>query len=557
MRFVKLTSLFAPTLLALAAGCAMETSEPGGGSGDQTIPAEDLVKPEEGKADSSVQAVIVDFEWDGEAVVDSVWNVESTVEDQLLYTIGHLNAEHSVGRLDKLELTNVKTTDVDGKKKITYHAKMPVAWGEKNNVPTSYKLRIPRDASYSGYDAFTKKYKDSCVDAHAHDVDSGSMWYYFRPEAYGCQLEDTDVYTATASVKVSTVNTTGKYPEYTKVWEDNVFKTVAIFGKYEDGATSSSDAGIAAYNEFVNAVKSKLGNLGLTTVPASVPGSPGVANPDIQFNATLADGKKVEIYALLVDNVRTAGPTFDDRYESLSTTADFVVYNGHAGLGANIRALAQKGKWVKGQYVIFFENGCDSYAYVDSEIWKDHAAVNPDDPTGTKHVDMVINAMPAYFNWLQEDAMAMINAAVNKSTPTSYQNIFKNMDRTQIVVVTGEEDNVFTSSYDPGPHWNGFEQSGGVNKGQTVTYETEVLQPGKYVFTTTPDTNIAGGDADLRIRAGAPPTITSTYKCPSYQYNTNERCAITLTSPQKIYMAVTGDSTGVNSKYFLRAWQLP
>ncbi|MCC6667846.1 MAG: PPC domain-containing protein [Polyangiaceae bacterium] len=538
MRFVKLTSLFAPTLLALAAGCAMETSEPGGGSGDQTIPAEDLVKPEEGKADSSVQAVIVDFEWDGEAVVDSVWNVESTVEDQLLYTIGHLNAEHSVGRLDKLELTNVKTTDVDGKKKITYHAKMPVAWGEKNNVPTSYKLRIPRDASYSGYDAFTKKYKDSCVDAHAHDVDSGSMWYYFRPEAYGCQLEDTDVYTATASVKVSTVNTTGKYPEYTKVWEDNVFKTVAIFGKYEDGATSSSDAGIAAYNEFVNAVKSKLGNLGLTTVPASVPGSPGVANPDIQFNATLADGKKVEIYALLVDNVRTAGPTFDDRYESLSTTADFVVYNGHAGLGANIRALAQKGKWVKGQYVIFFENGCDSYAYVDSEIWKDHAAVNPDDPTGTKHVDMVINAMPAYFHSDAEATMAFVNGLISHEQPKTYEQIFRDVDSSQVILVTGEEDNVFVpgggGGGNPDPAWAGMTESGSVAKSTEKRFTTPKLPKGSYRFDMT-----GTGDADLYVRVGSAPTKTL-YDCRPYKAGSKESCTVKLNTDAPVHVMVRG-----------------
>ena len=43
---------------------------------------------------------------------------------------------------------------------------------------------------------------------------------------------------------VTLENTTGKYPEYDKVWEDGTLRVVAIFGKYEDGATTSSDAGI-------------------------------------------------------------------------------------------------------------------------------------------------------------------------------------------------------------------------------------------------------------------------------------------------------------------------
>jgi hypothetical protein len=106
---------------------------------------------------------------------------------------------------------------------------------------------------------------------------------------------------------------------------------VAIFGKYEDGATTDDDAGIAGYNSFVRAVRSELGAYGLVTTPAEVPLSPGVAVPDVTFEATLAGGKKVKVTALLVDNVRTAGATFDARYEALSTTADLISYSGHAG----------------------------------------------------------------------------------------------------------------------------------------------------------------------------------------------------------------------------------
>ena len=537
MRLAKLTSLIAPTLLALAAGCAMDTSEPGGGSGNQVIDGDDLVKPEEGKADSSVQAIVVDFEWDGEAVVDSAWNAKRTVEDQLLYTIGHLNADKSVGRLDKLELTNVNTTDENGKKKITYHAKMPVAWGKKNSVPTSYKLTIPRDASYSGYEAFTEKYKHTCVDWGAHDVDSGSMWYYFRPLASECRLDEADVYTASATVTVSSVNTTGKYPEYNKVWEDNLFKTVAIFGKYEDGATANSDAGIAAYNEFVNAVKARFAGAGMTTVPESVPSSPGVAHPDLEFHVTLADGKQVEIYALLVDNVRTAGPVFDDRYESLSTTADFVVYNGHAGLGANIRALAQKGKWATGQYGIFFENGCDSYAYVDDELWKEHAAINPDDPTGTKYLDMVINAMPAYFRSDAEATMAFVNGLLSYDEPKTYEQIFKDVDPSQVILVTGEEDNTFVpggGGGNPVPAWSGLTEGGSVNKSVETRYETPTLPKGSYRFDLT-----GTGDADLYVRIGQAPT-TKLYDCRPYKAGSKESCSVALNTDAPIHVMVRG-----------------
>lgn len=126
---------------------------------------------------SSNQATLLDFDFDGELVTDYAWDAEQTVQDQLLYTIGHLNADNSVGRLDNVVLTNVVKATIDGgKTKVTYHAKLPVAWGRKTNLPTSYALSLPRDVSSAGQQAFTDKYKASCVDWGAHDVDAGSMW---------------------------------------------------------------------------------------------------------------------------------------------------------------------------------------------------------------------------------------------------------------------------------------------------------------------------------------------------------------------------------------------
>ena len=48
--------------------------------------------------------VFIDIEFDGSLLTDSSWNAENQIEDQLLYTIGHLNADRSVGRLDRLAL---------------------------------------------------------------------------------------------------------------------------------------------------------------------------------------------------------------------------------------------------------------------------------------------------------------------------------------------------------------------------------------------------------------------------------------------------------------------
>ncbi len=521
--------LLAATCAAPLTACTME---------DDLLDGE-IVKDEDGKTDSSAAAVFIDIEFDGELLTDSSWNANQTVNDQLLYTIGQLNGKNSVGRLDKVVLTNVKSTAAGSQTKITYHAKMPVSWGDKRNPPSSVALVFPKDMSYAAIEKFSTDYSHTCVDAGAHDVDSGSMWYYFRPARSGCTMAADRVIRVTAPAVLSPINTTGMFPEYNKVWEDSTLNVVAIFGKYEDGATSS-DAGIDAYNNFVASMKTELSRYTVTSTPATVPSSPGVTTTDIEWNATLPGGKKIRVNALLTDNVRTAlGTTaFRTRYEGLSTRADFIVYNGHAGLGANVRALARSGKWIRGQYLIMFENGCDTYAYVDGAINTAHAAINPDDPLGTKYVDIVTNGMPAYFSSMPGASIAMFRGLAAFDAPKTYEQIFANVDRSQVVLVTGEQDNTFTPGGGGQPEaWAGLTGAGTVKKSATQKFSTPTLAAGTYSFELT-----GTSDADLYVRVGSEPT-TATYDCRPYKSGSNETCEVKLNAPAKIFVNVRGYAT--------------
>src|SRR5262249_42880607 len=137
--------------------------------------------------------------------------------------------------------------------RIRYHAKLPVAWGSKTNLPTSYALTLPRRVDATGQAAFTAKYGPSCNDGEPAAVNGSNYWYHYRPHALGCTLAPADVVQTTATAKVSTENTIAKYPEYHKIWEDNALRVLAVFGKYEKGAVSNNDPGIAAFNAFIAA----------------------------------------------------------------------------------------------------------------------------------------------------------------------------------------------------------------------------------------------------------------------------------------------------------------
>lgn len=351
------------------------------------------------------------FEFDGELLSPSSFRADSYIEDQLLYTIGQLNGSRSVGRLDDVTLSNITTTREGSSYRVRYHAKLPVAWGSKTNLPSSYQLILPLNMDSAAIECFTTAAGPACADSSAHDLEAGNYWYYYRPSRSGCTVPSAQVVRARATATVSNENTKGNYPELHKVWEDNTLVVVSIFGKYEDGATTDDDAGIAAYNRFLEVIQDEFGNV--TTTPANLPAAPGVASPDVTIETTRADGRRVRVHALLVDNVRTAGAGFDARYGALSTEADLIAYNGHAGLGSNVRALVRKGNFRAGKYQIIFMNGCDTFAYVDGALAEARAALNPEDPTGTKFMEIITNARPSYFASNASNDLALIRGLLS------------------------------------------------------------------------------------------------------------------------------------------------
>ena len=496
-----------------------------------------------GKSDASAEAVFLDFHFAGELIADSCWGPERKIEDQMLYTIGHLNGEKSVGRLDQIALTDVATQDVDGGCLVTYSARLPVAWGKKSSVPATYELMLPRFVSYGGQQAFTEKYNHTCVDPGAHDVTSGSMWYYYRPNRSGCTLADEDIVAALATVSPSPIQTTGKFPEYHKVWEDGALKVVAVFGKYEDGATSG-DAGISAYSKFVKAVDTLArtwpGATNIVSTPETLPSTAGVETPDVSFTAELPGGRVLEVTALLVDDIKTAGSTFNARYETLTPDADLIVYNGHAGLGANVKAIATKGQWVTGQYAIVFVNGCDTFAYIDSALADAHSEINDDDPHGTKYVDIVTNAMPSFFSSMSNATMSIMKGLLDYEQPRTYEQIFTNIDSAEVVLVSGEQDNVYVPGYtedptdDPTPvSWVGLDESGDVSRGEELHFSTPTLATGTYRF------ELSGTeDADLYVRLGKAPTM-DIFDCRPWSVGSAETCEVEVTTPTTVHVMVT------------------
>lgn len=518
-------STVAPLLLAaLLAGCAPQGADLGTES-----PAD------EDRPFTSEHATLLDFAFEGVAVAPWSTTPAKAIDEQLLFTVGQLNARRSLARLDRAVVSDVKVSaNGDGLQRIRYRVRVPVGWGEPD-LPDTFELVLPRRISVSSLAALEATHGGSCSDADEATVTPGNFWYHYRPLAPGCALTDAEVVRATATATVSTENQPGDtFPEHHRIWADNTLRVVAVFGKYDDGATDAKDPGIEAYHRFLADLPHSLG-LEVQSDPADLPAAPGVSAPEVAFRGRTSDGRALQVTAMLIDSPKIASKAFDARYAALTADADLLVYDGHAGLGANVRALAEKGTVAPGRWQLVFVNGCDTFAYLDERMAQRRAKANPDDPSGTRHLDVMTNLMPAYFASMPSATLAVIGGLLDPSL--TYREILSEIDDAQVVVVTGEEDNAYHST--DVPAWPGFVVSDAVAPYEVDRFETPVLPAGSYRVAIEPQAKAPAADADLYVGVGFEPTPAS-YSFAPYLDTSDETVEVELESAARLYLMVRG-----------------
>jgi hypothetical protein len=183
-------------------------------------------------------------------------------------------------------------------------------------------------------------------------------------------------------------------------------------------------------------------------------------------------------------------------------------------------------------------NGCDTYAYVDGHLAETRSSINRDDPAGTKYMDIVTNAMPAFFHETAHATLAIVRGLMKHYEPITYEKIFTAIDRAQVVLVSGEQDNEFVPGGGGGgggePIWRGLADGGTLARGQEFRVATPTLAAGTYRFELS-----GSSDADLYVRVGEAPT-TSLYDCRPYKASSNEICEVDLSTAAAIHVMVRG-----------------
>jgi len=386
--------------------------------------------------------------------------IKRLIHSQIKYSIGQLNGlDGGTPNLNsvKLKIQSIQYNYELQLYDVSYQAKLIVAWPKYTHIPDSYKLILPKQAEKYFLQSFVNEFgnQNNCIDQYAHDITVSNFWYYYRPEKTYCPLKNLSqesskkfVYHLPLLLRKSEENTEGRFPEYGQIWEDGQLEATLIFGQYKN--LSSSDEGVQAYHVAIQSLVRNFGlpissNLDEETQNNLIYFRDGINHPEIELIFNTPNGK-LKVSLFLISGIRTPGDEFIKKYSEKTKTSDFVSYNGHSGLGANIRALANMGEFNSNQYQIFFINGCDTFSYIDDALGVAHKRVNPQYPQ-SKFLDLITNAMPSYFSDMGQSNTKIIKALVNQNK--TYREILSEINKIQRAIVSGEEDNQWPKSFYP------------------------------------------------------------------------------------------------------------
>lgn len=296
-----------------------------------------------------------------------------------------------------------------------------------------------------------------CTDSHY--TSEGDFWYFWSPDRYNCPLQEGRDYQRIRGNLVRIANTQQTYPEYDRlIGPDQKIRMDVLFGMDDPGKgrnpLTSSDINATNYRD----LRQSLLQLGYTVrtwasdeifaitplqkTPPYVeeftkwtPAAPLVVR--MFFGPSDIGGDSRPFHYFLKDAFDHAG---------------VLIYDGHSGLGGhlNLRAIERlqgiSMAMNKDRYQIFFINSCTSYTYYNNTYFLRKRS--PQDPSGTKNLDLLANALPTSFFSIPNSSLALIRAVDDWATgraTQSYQELVRLMDSGNLFGVNGDEDNPTTN----------------------------------------------------------------------------------------------------------------
>lgn len=381
-------------------------------------------------ADVATKAEFLDLHFTGTIITQKGERFSKQLKTQLLYSVGAL-ADHGiypkVGHAEILDTTLVKSDEFWDYWE--YDVRLPVAWSKDYPKKERLNLMLPTAISEDLLQEFSSNYDEKCSLVQGSDY--SMYYYYFRPYKEGCNLNpavEKFVLEAEAVVKHSASLSKENYPEYNRIWEDDVFRVVSLFDKHfeeDEDVAEGLEPGKHNFREFNNSI------LGTFVTHKSYQIDEGEEYFIVE--SVLDDGRRVQVVSLLVDNYYDT----QEYFAQISQKTDLVIYNGHAGAGyGELHEFVDMGHWDPNQHLMMFLNGCETFAYLDQNPTFENDANN----SSTLDLDVLVNATPTYFLDMDAASIALIGGLLSPEM-ISYTELLEGIKTDQIVIVTGEENN--------------------------------------------------------------------------------------------------------------------
>lgn len=333
-------------------------------------------------------------------------------------------------------------------------------WIISNTLADTFEIPVP----YNDRVVFTKNWLN-CTDSSPEHQTQSFYWYFWDPSRTGCDQNSSQYQNVTVQVGEKTINQAQTFPEYTKLIQSaglkNNLQMTFAFGYVEDASTpnpyTDNDYGMYEFQRFIKSVR-KLGKqLNLTETAILEKEYNGSVRGDQQIGSRFSgvkDGVKLTINVVAaadIDQMELFAKSFAHDHDG------FFGWFGHSRVGSGFDA--QNFKYmvesnpnfysIIPNYQIIYWGGCNSYSYYTTPFFKFKSDINPKaDPTGTKGLDILANGLPSLFSFNAYNATVALNALLNWSQPTSYQNIVDTLENhasrngTKVLVnILGDEDN--------------------------------------------------------------------------------------------------------------------
>jgi hypothetical protein len=301
--------------------------------------------------------------------------IETEIRNQLRYLVGQTfgNGSPALEHSLQIQLRGSRLL-ANGRREVRYAAKFLVAW-EKASPPTQLSAVFPSGGDSSSLSRFDNAYKGKCGDPDS------PLWYgLWFTQSGSCPLSSPTApryaVRLSLSLSLSASNSQGKSPEYEKIWEDGKLVVTFVAGNQDSRRGTQGEDLVVRLKQFLG----EPGTYQKTSHGAYVT---HVAEYDSEYG-------KVRVQA--IDVVRGNLQQMDSGFRSLvaqySKDSDLVSYNGHSGLGANIRAFTAMTRFTPGRYYLYWINACKPFAHLDSALFEGARQANPG-AAASKYLDVM------------------------------------------------------------------------------------------------------------------------------------------------------------------------